>query len=114
MISATESWRMALANGNTDEEDKTLVLFVFCFHNFSCWYPYYGFRMDKPCYSAHHYEKEVVLMDGISFIVLKIEDVKIKIDMNDSLRDNDAEDDINRFWGEYNGRAIKVIYLFNA
>jgi len=36
---------------------------------------YSGFRLNKPQYSAHHYEQDYLLMDGTYFFVLKVEEM---------------------------------------
>ena len=118
IMSATENVRLAIQNALAQKETNPSMiptLFVICFHNFSCWYPYYGFRMNSQNFSAHHYEREMILMDGITMLVLKIEDCQIKWDDNEHESDDDADEaEAAKFWKELNGQKIRVIYLFNA
>lgn len=54
-------------------------------------------------------------MDGITMLVLKIEDWQIKWDDNEHDSDDDADDgEAAKFWKDNNGQNFKVIYLFNA
>ena len=80
-------------NSKTTDPGKVRTVFVFCFHNFSCWYPYYGFRMNKEYYSAHHFERETILMDGITMLVLKVEEVTVKNVVRRVQQDSDEDDD---------------------
>lgn len=115
MMSATENFRLAVTSSQGTEPGRVPTLFVFCIHNFSCWYPYYGFRMDRPSYSAHHFEREAILMDGVTMLVLKIEEFTIKYDDDAHASDDDAEDeDAAKFWKDLAGLKLTVIYLFNA
>lgn len=59
--------------------------------------------MNQKCYSAHHIEQEVLLIDGTSMIVLAVD--KIFINMKHSQ---------DQFWKPFNGKTITVLYLFNA
>lgn len=116
-MSATDNIRFAIQNAliYKDNDKYTPTIFIICFHNFSCWYPYYGFRMNLQSYSAHHHEHEMILMDGITMLVLKIEDWQIKWDDNEHDSDDDADDgEAAKFWKDNNGSKFKVIYLFNA
>ena len=54
-------------------------------------------------------------MDGITMLVLKIEDCQIKWDDNEHESDDDADEaEASKFWKELSGQKIRVIYLFNA
>ena len=114
IMSATENFRIAVMNSQTTEPDKFPTLFVFCFHNFSCWYPYYGFRMNQQSYSAHHFEREAILMDGITMLVLKIEEFTIQYDEAAHDSDDDVDEEDAKFWKEHSGDKVTVLYLFNA
>ena len=118
IMSATDNMRMALMSSLAQKgiNDSLIpTLFVICFHNFSCWYPYYGYRMNQQSYSAHHHEREMILMDGITMLVLKIDDCQIKWIDDEHESDDDADEaEASKFWKELSGTKIKVIYLFNA
>ncbi len=54
-------------------------------------------------------------MDGITMLVLKIDDCEIKWDPMEHDSDDDADDaEASKFWKEHNRTKLKVIYLFNA
>ena len=60
--------------------------------------------MDSALHSAHPYEQEVLLMEGVEMAVLGQDDVLI----DNSLTSTDT------FWAKFKNRTISVIYLFHA
>ena len=60
--------------------------------------------MDSALHSAHPYEQEILLMEGIRMAVLGQDDVLI----DNQLTTTDP------FWIRYNNKTISIIYLFHA
>lgn len=91
-------------------------LFVISLQNYRS---YNGFRCNKEAYSAHHHEREVVLMDAISMFVMSVQEIflnntkKIPITNGNSShlhkKDVDEEDVLHKL----SGKTIIVIHLCN-
>ena len=69
---ASESFKTALSFGLSDDPDYMTCLFVITLQNYRS---YNGFRCNKEAYSAHHYEREIVLMDAISMFVMSVQEI---------------------------------------
>lgn len=80
---------MMIGGKKTNPED-TLVLFVICVHNYDSDRPFPGFMMNKSCYSAHPNEKEVILLEGIPFIIMGTD--SIYVDNNAAASDLGSEE----------------------
>ena len=112
-VSVYQNFRQALNYGKTNDKYMSTVLFVFVMQNYVADLPYStdriedfpfsGFRFNCPSYSAHHEEREFILMEGINMIVLYVEELLID---NTELGDP--------FWDDFNGKTVTVIYLLNA
>ena len=118
-INAYESFKIALNYGMTDNPELMTCLFVISLQNYRS---YNGFRCNKEAYSAHHYEREVVLMDAISMFVMSVQEIylnntkmiptsNINHMNNGSKKDQQAEDQdvLHRL----SGKTIIVIHLCN-
>lgn len=68
-VNAYESYKTALTYGLSDDPELITCLFVISLQNYRS---YNGFRCNKEAYSAHHYEREVILMDAISMFVMSV------------------------------------------
>ena len=100
-ISVYESFRTALSYGKNEDEKLFTVVFVFCMQNYVADLPYStdriedfpfsGIRLNSPSFSAHHQEREIILMEGINMIVLYVEELFID---NSELNDP--------FWNDFN------------
>lgn len=68
-----------------------------------CMQNYYGFkglRVNLTRYSSHHFEEEVLLMEGIKMFVVRVEEITFKSEI-DSMK-------------KYNDKRVTLIYLFNS
>ena len=54
-------------------------------------------------YSAHPYEKEVLMMEGTSVAVMGVEQLLI---------DNGLSAD--SFWTDFNGKTLTIVYMFHS
>jgi len=54
-------------------------------------------------YSAHPFEKEVLMMEGTSVAVMGVEQLLI---------DNGQSAD--SFWNHFNGKTLTVVYMFHS
>ena len=77
------------------------TLFVVCIHNYT---GYEGFRLNSAFHSAHPYEQELLLMEGVPVAVIGTEDLLIDNSMTS----------LDPFWEPFNNRVISVVYLFNG
>jgi len=105
--STSVSWKVALefALPSKDTQgDHVPTLFVICCQNYVAGAGFKGFRMDSALHSAHPYEQEVLLMEGIRMAVLGHDDILI----DNTLTSSDP------FWIKFNNRTISVIYLFHT
>lgn len=57
-------------------------------------------RINLTRYSSHHFEEEVLLMEGIKMFVASVEEVTFQSEI-DSMK-------------KYNGKAVTIINLFNS
>ena len=106
-ISTSMSLEVALQFSKAEDETKKSVLFVYVIHNYNEKTPYSGFRLNKPTFSAHHYEQEVLLMEGTVVYVMGVEE--IFVDANQPI-----ENRVSDIWQKLNGKTITVVYLFHA
>lgn len=102
----------------SDDPDLITCLFVISLQNYRS---YNGFRCNKEAYSAHHYEREVVLMDAISMFVMSVQEIYLNntkmipastvtsahLSKKDSM--GDEPDVLHRL----SGKTIIVIHLCN-
>ena len=77
------------------------TLFVVCIHN---WFGYQGFRLSSAFHSAHPYEQELLLIEGVNVAVIGNEDLLIDNSMTS----------LDPFWEPFNNRVISVVYLFHG
>ena len=47
------------------------------FHWFDSSFPYKGFRLNRPSFSGHHMEGEMLLMSGTELVVMNVEEVEV-------------------------------------
>ena len=101
--STSVSFKVALefAFPSKDTQGHVPTLFVVCCHNYDS---FNGFRMDSALHSAHPYEQEVLLMEGVPVAVLGHDDVLI----DNSLTTTDP------FWAKFNNKTISIVYLFHS
>ena len=98
---ATLNPRVALDFANCNQKQVALglrpVVFVLCMQNY---YGFKGVRVNLTRYSSHHFEEEVLLMDGIKMFVVSVEEVTFQSEI-DSMQ-------------KYNDKRLTLIYLFNS
>jgi len=77
--------------------------------------------INKSCYSAHPNEKEVILLEGIPFIIMGTDSIyvdnnAVASDLGSEEQDQGSDFDKldDPFWNDFNGESITVFYLFNA
>jgi len=99
--SPTFNPRIALDYASCNSKQLALglkpVVFVICLQNY---YGYKGFRLNLTRYSSHHFEEEVLLLEGIKMFVVHVEAVPFQSEI-DSLK-------------KYNNNTITLVYLFNC
>lgn len=102
-VSFKVALEFAMPSQNTNHHVSTL--FVICCHNYGLGLTgFKGFRMDSALHSAHPYEQEVLLMEGVRMAVLAQDDIIIDNSMTSS----------DPFWISFKNKTISVIYLFHA
>lgn len=93
--------RVALDFANCNQKQLALdlhpVVFVFCMQNY---YGFKGVRINLTRYSSHHFEEEVLLMDGIKMFVVGVEQITFQSEI-ESMK-------------KYNDKQVTLIYLFNC
>ena len=101
--STSVSFKVALnfALPSNDNKFHVPTLFVICCHNYAS---FDGFRMDSALHSAHPYEQEVLLVEGVRMAVLGQDEVFI----DNSMTSTDT------FWAKFNNKSISIVYLFHA
>ena len=105
--STSESLKVALNFGNTNDPSKVLTLFVTVIHNYSEEEPYHGFRANQLHYSAHPEERELLIMEGARVAVLGMEEMVV-----DNNKVHSEED--QKLWDSLNGKTMAIIYLFHT
>lgn len=123
-LSAFHDFRVALDNSIQDQtlDDKVddvgrPVMLVTCVHNHDSDRQFQGFNMLKPQHSAHHTEREVLLQEGIPFVVMGSETITVKMnpaDEDDQQYDEESPVIGEHYWRNHYGRTITVVYLFNS
>ena len=73
--STTKSFRQALLNLNSKDASLIPVLFTITVRNYL---GFHAFRINDERYTAHPYEQEFLLMEGIFVWVLKVEEILVK------------------------------------
>jgi len=83
---------------NSVSKDKNLkpVLFVICMKNYKS---YHSFRLNDAKYTAHPYEQEYIMMEGILMHLMKVEEIHIKT--------------ANWIYRELNDRLLTIIHLLH-
>jgi len=76
-ISFTKNYENALQFADTSiiMDDRVPVMFFVAVRN---WSGFNGFRMNRPQFSAHYHEEEVLLFEGFKVFVLQIEEIFCK------------------------------------
>lgn len=98
MTSLNPEVALRYATCTQEEQDSGLcpVIFIFLIQNMM---KFAGFRMDKPHFSSHYDDDEVLLMDNQMMFVVKVHDYIYKT-MMPTLK-------------QYNEKKYTVIHLFN-
>lgn len=103
----------------SEDNDLITCLFVISLQNYRS---YNGFRCNKEAYSAHHHEREVVLMDAISMFVMSVQEIYLNntkmiptsAALNSAhLSKKDALGDEPDILHRLSGKTIIVIHLCN-